>query len=444
MTPRFASRTSHQAAIVVALLLTSLSAGAEVTLGVSMGNTCVMAGQRQKGYLRIALTGQAPEGTKKRAPGNVALVLDRSGSMAGEKLTRAKEAVIGALDRLAPDDIVSIIAYDTRVDVLFPAAKASNHAAMAAAVVGLTPGNTTALYDGVLAGAGEIRKFKEGGRVNRIVLLSDGLANAGPQSPAELATLGASLRKEDISVTTIGLGLDFNEDLMTQLAAKSDGNHLFAETAGDAIKAFSDEFTDVLSVVAKNVGITVALDPRIHPIRAMGREATIAAQGVYAGLVQLYSGQTKYLLLEVAIDPISPKESFQAASAQIEYLDGTTGAIERRTTSTLLRVSDSPAEVLASENKDVMECVVAQVATESNQDAVRLRDQGRVEQSKQLLQNNAQWLQQNAVKYNSPTLDKLGKANQEQSSKISDVEAWKGLRKSMGKGQYDIKQQTSK
>lgn len=101
-------------------------------------------------------------------------------------------------------------------------------------------------------------------------------------------------------------------------------------------------------------------------------------------------------------------------------------------------------EVLANENKAVMECVVAQVATESNQDAMRLRDQGRTEQSKQLLQNNAQWLQQNAAKYNSPTLDKLGKANQEQSNKISDVEAWKGLRKAMGKGQYDIKQQTSK
>lgn len=443
MTPQGTSKMFSQVLVVV-LVLTSVAAWSEVTLGVSMGNSCVVAGQKQKGYLRVALTGQAPEGNKKRAAGNVALVLDRSGSMAGEKLARAKEAVIGVLERLAPDDIVSLIAYDNVVTVLCPATKAGDRRTLAATVAGLTPGNATALYDGVQAGAAEIRKFKDGTRVNRIILLSDGLANVGPQTPDDLGALGAALRQEDISVTTIGLGLDFNEDLMTKLAAKSDGNHLFAETATDVLKAFTDEFQDVLSVVAKNVGITVALDPRIRPLRAMGREATISGQAVYAGLVQMYSGQTKYLLLEVELDPISAKEPFQAASAQIEYLDGITGTLERRTGSTMLRATDSPAEAVASENKDVMECVVAQVATESNQDAVRLRDQGHIEQSKQMLQDNAQWLQQNAVKYNSPTLDKLGKANQEQSNKIADADAWKGLRKSMGKGQYDIKQQTSK
>src|SRR4029450_1790476 len=90
-------------------------------------------------------------------------------------------------------------------------------------------------------GAAAVRKFLDRQRVNRIILLSDGQANVGPSSPGDLGNLGASLIKEGISVTTLGLGLDYNEDLMTQLARRSDGNHYFIENSSDLARRFGYE-----------------------------------------------------------------------------------------------------------------------------------------------------------------------------------------------------------
>lgn len=86
----------------------------------------------------------------------------------------------------------------------------------------MVAGGGTALYAGVAQGASELREFLDPHRVNRIILLSDGQANKGPSSPSELGNLGAALISEGISVTTIGIGLGYNEDLMTQLAPRSD------------------------------------------------------------------------------------------------------------------------------------------------------------------------------------------------------------------------------
>src|SRR5690606_13622280 len=122
--------------------------------------------------------------------------------------------------------------------------------------------------------------FMEHGLVNRVVLLSDGLANVGPSSPGELADLGQSLGRDGIAVSTIGLGLDYNEDLMTRLASASDGNHMFAERPSDLEEAFGREFGDVLAVVAQRVNIRIECADSIRPVRVLGRDANISGQNV--------------------------------------------------------------------------------------------------------------------------------------------------------------------
>ena len=96
------------------------------------------------------------------------------------------------------------------------------------------------------------------------------------------------------------------------------------------------------------------------------------------------------------------------------------------------------------EDASIMECVVAQLAAEANESAVQLRDRGDVQQSQRTLEQNAQWLEEKARQYNSPTLDALGKTNRDQAARITDNGAWKGLRKSMSKGQFDTKRQTGR
>jgi len=187
----------------------------QVAVDAAMSQSIILAGEKQTAYLRVAMTGFEVEEAD-RTPVNVAIVLDKSGSMTGEKIEHAKEAAIMAIRRLRKDDIVSVVVYDTTVNVLVPATKLSNKESIANTIRSIKSGGNTALFAGVSRGANEVRKFLAKNRVNRVILLSDGLANVGPSAPSDLAELGDSLGREGISVTTIGLGLGYNEDLMTR------------------------------------------------------------------------------------------------------------------------------------------------------------------------------------------------------------------------------------
>jgi Ca-activated chloride channel family protein len=271
----------------------------QVKVDVGLAKPYVMAGQKQINYLRVSLTGVPINEPARRTPVNVAIVLDKSGSMSGDKLRKAKEAAFASIDRLSANDIVSVIAYDHTVEVLVPATKVSDRFGIRQSIERLTAGGNTALFAGVSKGAAEARKFLDRQRVNRIILLSDGQANIGPSSPSELGSLGASLIKEGISVTTLGLGLDYNENLMMQLAQKSDGNHYFVEQTTDLARQFSYEFDDVLSVVAQEVTVRITCGDGVRPIRVLGREADITGQTVTTYLNQVYGKQEKYVLLEL-------------------------------------------------------------------------------------------------------------------------------------------------
>src|SRR5690606_15512664 len=121
----------------------------------------------------------------------------------------------------------------------------------------ITPRGMTALYGGVNQGAAEIRKHLDGTFVHRVLLLSDGIANVGPSAPADLERLGQALARENIAVTTIGVGLDYNEDLMTRLARASDGNTYFVEASQDLPRILAAELGDVLNVFARQVVIRI-------------------------------------------------------------------------------------------------------------------------------------------------------------------------------------------
>ncbi len=195
---------SATAAIFGALALSSNIFASQASLSAGLTKSVIEADKKQLVHLKVGLTGFMLEGERKRVPVNVALVIDRSGSMAGEKLERAKEAAIAALERLNADDIVSVVLFDETVDVLIPATKLTDKESVRAAIRTVVVRGGTALFAGVSKGAAEVRKFHDKGRINRVILLTDGQANVGPSSPSEIGSLGESLRKENISVTTLG------------------------------------------------------------------------------------------------------------------------------------------------------------------------------------------------------------------------------------------------
>ncbi len=425
-------------ALIVAASAATADANREL-VDVTLSQPVIKAGAPQIVYLKVGLIVDGESDF--RAPVNVAIVIDRSGSMQGEKLLRAKEAAALAVDRLRPDDIVSIIAYDDTVQTLLPATKVADREVVLAAIEALQPGGSTALFAGVSVGAAEVRKFLDRERVNRVVLLSDGLANVGPDSPAELGALGASLKKEGVAVSTIGLGLGYNEDLMARLAGSSDGNHTFVEHPRDLARIFDEEFGDAMSVTAQSVLVRIDCAPGIRPVRVLGRDADIAGRTVTVSINQLYDAEEQLVLLELEVPEGQAGEARELAGVRWSYrlmAGGGTGGGSKPVGATY---TADERKAAASLDAGVMVAVVEQIANEQNRLAVDLRDQGRIKDAQELLLQNTAYVRGMAITLKSPALEAVADENEVDAEKITQEKEWATQRKVMTETQLKRSQQ---
>lgn len=416
---------------------------AELDLSVSMENPLLVAGQRHVTYMKVGLKGFEWTRDRDRAPLNVSLVLDRSGSMEGDKLERAKDAARFAVDLLESRDILSIVTYESEVQVLVPATKVADKRGLYRAIDSIQSAGSTALFAGVSKGAAEVRKFLKADQVNRVILLSDGLANVGPDSPGELADLGASLRREGISVTSIGLGLDYNEDLMVRLAQSSDGNHAFVQEPKDLARIFHLEFKDAFSVVARDVDLKITCSQGIKPLRILGREGEIKGQEVSLNLNQVYSNQEKYFLIEVEVPELVPNIARSVADVAVRYQNLQTAKPAVLTAATTVKGTASQVEQEKNRVKAVVEAVAVQKNVEAGEEAIRLRDEGKLKEAKEVLEKSAAGLSALAKDLDSEALDDLSAAATENADKIEDEEVWQEQRKAMRSEQYSAANQQS-
>lgn len=413
-----------------------LAKAQEVELDLSLATPIMAADTTQKAYIKLSLDGFELAGRSERTPANVAIVLDRSGSMGGDKIRHAREAAIMAIQRLDERDILSVVAYDSQVDVVVPATRLVDREPVYRAIRRIHARGNTALFAGVSKGGQELRKFIDRNRVNRVILLSDGLANVGPHSPSELGRLGQSLAAEGISVTTIGLGLGYNEDLMTQLAGMSDGNHAFVENASDLARVFQYEFGDVLSVVAQDLVIEIRCLNGVRPLRLLGREADVIGDRVRTRLNQLYSEQEKYLVLEVEVPAQSAGTELELARVQVDYANLATRRASKLDGRVLASFSASEVEVQAAVDKPALESAVEQVANEYSREAVERRDRGDVDGARQLLEKSAAYLGSQAEALASPALKAQEKEALQDADTLSSEEDWTRQRKELREKQY--------
>jgi Ca-activated chloride channel family protein len=439
---RALSPLAAAAAFAALSLLGADAAARSVELRAELGNPVMLAHQSNTAVLKVSLRGLDLASEAERPPVNLAIVLDKSGSMSGEKLAEAKSAALHVVDRLRPDDLVSVVAYDGRVRVLVPTTRVSERARISEAILGLQASGSTALFAGVSKGIGEVRKFLRSGQVNRVILLSDGKANVGPSSANALGRLGAACAKEQISITTVGLGLGYNEDLMVQLAKRSDGNHAFAAEATELASLFSSELGDITSVVAQGALVRIDLGAGVRPLRVLNRDATIAGQSVTFTLNQVYGGQEKYVLLEAEVVPAYPGASMPLATVSATYLDLISGRSENERKMVSVRFSDSPMEVDAAQTPGVMVAHAEAIANERNRLALDLRDRGELREAQVVLENNSDYLNTAAARYNAPKLRKQAADNVSDANNL-EGERWNKQRKVMRKRQYELDVQQS-
>ncbi len=423
-----------------------------IELDAELGQSVLLLDKLGKVYLRLSLKGMPIATRKERSPVNVAIVLDRSGSMKGDRIASAKAAGKVALERLSEQDIVSLVAYNHEVEVLQPAAPLGNSKSLTRKIDSLMADGRTALHAGVVSGAAEVKRNLNETRVNRVILLSDGMANVGPSSPRELAELGRKLGAEGISVSTIGLGLDYNEDLMQRLAAASDGNHAFVENPKDLAGIFAAEFGDALSVTAKDIEIIIECHAGFKPARVLGREAQIEGNRIRLKLNQLQSANERYFVVELDTTEVGKPGEADVANVTVDYLDLSAGSRRQATAKASAHYSASKEEAERSINKAVMSQISTQVATETSEKAVELRDKGDVDGARKMLEGNAEYLKNAREIYGagkdaaSPSavkeLQELEKKQSDAASNL-DAQAWDKTRKSMRYDQHKSKVQQS-
>lgn len=376
-----------------------------VVCRIELDKPVLPADEATRAVVKVSLDAvQVPSG-KKRPPINLAVVLDRSSSMSGRKIEDAKEAAIAALRRLDAEDVFSLVVYDSGVETILPAQPVADVEGMERRIRAIQPSGMTNLFGGVNQGASEIRKRLADKRYTpRIILLSDGQANVGPSSPAELGRLGAALVKEGISVTTVGLGSGYNEDLMAQLSQQSDGNTYFAEGSEDLPRIFAAELGDVLSVVARKVTIEIECPDGVRPVRIIGRDGKLSGQRAEVFLNQLYGGQSKYVLLEVAVPPTTAAETRQLAQARCVYENAlsNTGGESRAAVSA--NFTGDRRQVIAQANRAVQVELNANVNALVGNEVIVLADKGDTKQAVEVLRKRSEQLKQEAKDFDNAQL----------------------------------------
>jgi Ca-activated chloride channel family protein len=219
----------------------------------------IRSAHRSERYVLIELEAPAATQEPQRDPVNLAFVLDRSGSMSGQKIELAKRAIETAVDRLLPTDRFAVVCYDDRIDVVVEGTSASPEAKTNAIdrLRSIDARGSTDLGGGWLRGAEQVATALAERGVHRVLLLTDGLANQGITDPTELTRHATELRSRGVTTTTFGVGEDFDETLLQSMADAGGGHFYFIGNAAQIRDHIASEVGELLEVVARGVVLEI-------------------------------------------------------------------------------------------------------------------------------------------------------------------------------------------
>ncbi len=335
---------------------------------------------RSKRFVLVQVTAPAATRERERLPVNLGFVLDRSGSMSGEKIELAKRTISAALEHLDGRDRFSIVVYDDVVDLVVESTPGSAEArrnAMAR-LDAIDARGSTNLSEGWFRGAEQVASHLAADGVNRCLVLTDGLANKGLTDPIELAKHAAELRARGVSTTTFGVGADFDEALLQGMADAGGGHFYFVRDAATIRDHITSEVGETLEIVARDVELEVvaaedvgveAISP--HPARPRGSRTVI-------GLGDLVAEQ----VLDVVLRITFPYGEIGRETGVIIGLSDRDGAFDAdgRASASDSRLSWAYADDAANDaqprDTEVDRAVATQFAARARQEAVRLNRAG--------------------------------------------------------------------
>lgn len=319
----------------------------------------------------VNLTGRAPN---KRAPINVALVLDRSGSMDGMPLEAAKDAAIRFTELLGANDRLSVVVFDDEIQTIFGPAPADSPDAEAA-IRQVHAGATTNLSGGWLQGRTHVASGIVDG-TNRIVLLTDGQANEGICEVDRLTDLARGGLDQRVSTTCIGFGPYFNEELLEPMAAQGGGNYWYVEEIDQMGGIFDEEIEGLVTLAAQNVSVSVQLThsgvagvsfPQAYAIDRTGDGTFVATLG------DLYATSPKALAILFHVENVGALGRTELGAVAVTADLVTERGIEHRTTTIPVAVNLDGTDHVVPE---VERTFIRFEAAKARRDAVRAADHG--------------------------------------------------------------------
>jgi Ca-activated chloride channel family protein len=428
--------------MAVAFGLSSAGA-ATLNLQLDPDRRLVAAGKEQEAVVKIDVNSEA-EARPNRLPLNIAVVIDHSGSMAGAKIEKTKQAAMQLIDQLTTQDNLALVEFDDRVEVLFPSQHVVDREALKAQVQRIEPGGSTALYAGVEAGGKQLLKIdSRTERINRVILLSDGLANVGPSSTAALKGLGRSLSRQGISVTTIGVGDDYNEDLMAGLAEASDANYYYVQDAEKLPEIFAKELGGLQTVTARNVQVVITCADGVEPIDVIGRPEKFVDRKTVVEFGPFASGQKRYLFLRCRVKAQDTVTQMDLVSVKVTYRDEINGSEEATIEQNVrIGVTTDEQEVADGINQTVAAERELQLNALAKDQAMAAADAGNNRDAAISLRANAQKLEAVAAGAPMPVRQNLESQAQEQRARADEIDNGgmsKSLRKTIQSESYNRK-----
>jgi Ca-activated chloride channel family protein len=324
-----------------------------------------------------------------RSPVNLALVIDRSGSMNGPKLANAKEAARHLVKQLGRGDRLSIVHYGSDVAALSSMpADPDGQARMLAYVDGIWDEGGTNISAGLEEARRQLLPFAREFRVSRVILLSDGQPTEGLVHDEALTALARQLRADGLSMSAIGVGEAFNEDLMQAFAEYGAGAYGYLREGAQLATLFERDLKQAATTVAQQVALELTLPPGVELDEVLGYRSEQQGRRVQVALPDLAAGQTERVVARLRLQSAVEGTTLEISSLRLHYTD----VLAQRPAQALSRltasVSGSESEVLARRDKSAIVQAARALAARNTQEAAQALQEGRADEARRTLMRN--------------------------------------------------------
>lgn len=376
--------------------LARFTAGQNLMIEGRVGHAKLAKNSRGETFVLLEVKGTDTTKAKAAAPVNLAIVMDRSGSMKGSRLPNAIRAATAAVDRLNDGDTVSVITFDTRTSIVVSPTEIGpgSRERVNSDIRRISLGGDTCISCGIEDGLAQIERTM--GKVNKMILLSDGDANHGIRDLAGFRSIGERARDRNTPITSIGVDVDYNENILSALSTESNGRHYFVENDSALARVFETEAERLTETVAANAEVAIDLAPGVELDRVFDRSFRRSGNRVIVPLGTFASGEQKTVLMKVRLPARADGEQ-ALAGVELAYRDLIANTDTTCGGKLGVEITDDASQV--SELDPVVEGRMRRSETASVlKSANVLFAQGRLEEAKRKLEEQAQALRSASTK----------------------------------------------